>query len=203
MSGILRILVATVTAVGVLLAIPGSSLAGCGGTQTAAPAHHPKGQLPPLALGDSTMLLSLPGLASRGYDANAHGCRQFFQALQLLGQLRAHGRLPHMVTIALGANGSVTRADIDQALHILGPDRLLVLVTPREEGGGSGQDAVVERQAARADPRQVILLDWVSYSAGHRSWFQPDGLHLTWPGVYAFTGLLARAMPYAYVVGGC
>jgi len=203
MSARARFLAAAAAAVLVLLAAPDSSLAGCGGTQTAAPAHHPKGQLPPLAIGDSTMLLSLPGLAARGYDANAHGCRQFYQAVQLLGQLRAQHRLPHMVTIALGANGPVTSADIDQALHILGAGRLLVLVTPREEGGGSGRDAVIEHQAARAHPGQIILLDWVAYSAGHRSWFQPDGLHLTWPGVHAFTALLARAIPYAYVVNGC
>ncbi|MGH2875148.1 MAG: hypothetical protein ACRDLV_02730, partial [Solirubrobacteraceae bacterium] len=38
----------------------------------------------------------------------------------------------------------------------------------------------------------------VGASAGHGSWFQPDGLHLTMPGVYAFTALLARALPYAY-----
>ncbi|MGI8713662.1 MAG: hypothetical protein ACR2NR_10860 [Solirubrobacteraceae bacterium] len=145
------------------------------------------------------MLLSLPGLAAAGYDGNAHGCRQFGQALGLLGQLRARKALPHMVAIALGANGTVTGDDINQGLRLLGHKRLLVLVTPRELGGGSGADAATERAAAAQHPRRILLLDWVRYSAGHPSWFAPDGLHLNLPGVKAFTALLSRALPYAYV----
>ena len=59
----------------VALCFPAISHAGCGGTVTSHPGTHPTGQLPPLAIGDSTMLLSLPGLAAEGYQTNAHGCR--------------------------------------------------------------------------------------------------------------------------------
>jgi hypothetical protein len=38
----------------------------------------------------------------------------------------------------------------------------------------------------------------VKYSAGHPNWFQPDGLHLTVPGLLAFTRLIVTALPYAY-----
>ncbi len=183
----------------IALAFPAIGRADCGGVQTTSARMHHPGELPPLALGDSTMLLSLPGLAAHGYDANAQGCRQFGQALTLLHQLRAHNALPHMVTIALGANGTVTAADISQALKVMGDDRLLVLVTPRELGGGSGADAATERAAAAHKPRRILLLDWVKQSAGHSSWFAPDGLHLNTPGVEAFTALLGRALPYASV----
>jgi lysophospholipase L1-like esterase len=188
------------TLVATLLALtfPAISRAGCGGTETVRPANHPSGQAAPLALGDSTMLLSLPGLAAEGYDANAHGCREVYQALDMVRQLKAQGTLPHMVVIALGANGSVTQSDITDALGLLCCNRLLVLVTARESGGGSGPDAAIEREQARERPGRILLLDWVKYSQGHGNWFQPDGLHLTWPGVYAFTRLLARALPYAY-----
>jgi lysophospholipase L1-like esterase len=178
---------------------PSRASAACGGTLTSQARTHPKGQLPPLALGDSTMILSLPGLASAGYDANAHGCRQFFQALALMSALRSAGRLPHMVTLALGANGTVSAAQIEQALRIMCCNRLLVLVTPRELGGGSGSDAAIERVEAKRHPGRILLLDWVAYSQGHSSWFAPDGLHLGPAGVAGFTSLLARAMPYAYV----
>ena len=182
----------------ILLTFPAIGRADCGGVETARAASHPRGQLPPLTIGDSTMLLSLPGLAARGYDANAHGCREFYQALTLLRQLKAQDALPHMVVVALGANGDVTPADIDAALSVICCNRLLVLVTPRELGGGSGSDAASERELAAKYPGKILLLDWVKYSAAHPGWFQPDGLHLTWPGVYAFTGLLTRALPYAY-----
>ncbi|UTI64632.1 hypothetical protein NBH00_00125 [Paraconexibacter antarcticus] len=168
-----------------------SAHAGCGGVQTARPAHRPAA---PLAVGDSTMLLALPSLARAGFAVNAHGCRQFPEALALLRHLRDHHGLPPMVVVALGADGSVTKADIRAALAIVGHTRRLVLVTPIELGGGSGQDAATVRDAgARADGR-VTVLDWVRYSAGHADWFQPDGVHLTFGGAAAFARFLRRAL---------
>jgi lysophospholipase L1-like esterase len=145
------------------------------------------------------MLLSLPGLAARGFDANAHGCRQFSEALALLSQLRAQHRLPHLVAIALGANGAITPSDIDAARRLLCCGRLLVLVTPRQLGGASGANAVLEHEEAKAHPGSILLLDWVKVSAGHPDWFQPDRLHLTFPGVHAFNDLLSSVLPFAYV----
>jgi hypothetical protein len=178
--------------------IPAPSLADCGGAEEVFPAHHPRGRLPPLAIGDSTMLLALDRLAAVGFDANAHGCRQFPEALALLNERKREGRLPHMVVIALGGDGEVTHTDIGLALGILCCTRLLVLVTPRELGGGSNGNAVVEHEEYRRHRNRIRLLDWVAYSAGHGDWFQPDGLHLTTSGAAAFTGFLKRAMPYAY-----
>jgi hypothetical protein len=100
--------------------------------------------------------------------------------------------------IALGADGSVTHGDIEQTLAILGPGRWLVLVTPRELGGGSGSDATTVREEAKTHPVRIRLLDWVNYSAGHGNWFQPDGLHLTTAGAQAFTGFLKRALKWTY-----
>jgi hypothetical protein len=99
--------------------------------------------------------------------------------------------------IALGADGSVTPADVTQALRLLGPRRELVLVTPRELGGGSGSDAETVRTSGREKPNQIRVLDWVRESQGHSAWFQPDGVHLTFPGADAFTRFLRRAFAYA------
>jgi hypothetical protein len=142
------------------------------------------------------MLLALFDLARVGYEANAHGCRQFPEALALLRQRKAHGTLPHMVVIALGADGSISHEQIGETLGLLCCTRLLVLVTPRELGGGSGSDAATVREEARRHRGRIRLLDWVKFSAG-RAWFQPDGLHLTTAGAAAFTRLLAMALPYA------
>jgi hypothetical protein len=182
----------------IALAVPGVSRAGCGGTQIAYARAHPRGQLPPLAIGDSTMLLSLPGLSAAGWTANAHGCRTVRQALGILGHLRARRELPHMVAIALGSNGGLASPDIDEALRLICCGRILVLVTPRELGGGSGPPAAIERSAAHAHRDRVLLLDWVADSAGHPQWFQPDRLHLTLRGVAAFNALLSHVLPYAY-----
>jgi hypothetical protein len=191
-------LCAVLPACGLALAPARHTADGCGGVETASAAHGHDGMRPPLAIGDSTMLLALYDLAGIGYEANAHGCRQFPEALALLRARKAQGTLPHMVVIALGADGSVTHDGIGETLGVLCCTHLLVLVTPRELGGGSGSDAVTVRQEVRRHHNRAMLLDWVAYSAGHSDWFQPDGLHLTTAGALAFTRLLREALPFAY-----
>jgi hypothetical protein len=191
-------LTAVVLAVALTVLVAPPSRAACGGVVDVPAAHHPRGELPPLAIGDSTMLLAAYSLASAGFEVNAHGCRQYPEALALLRARRAAGKLPHMVVVALGADGVVTPDDVGVTLGLLCCHSWLVLVTPRELGGGSGSDAAVVRQDAREHPHRIILLDWVKYSAGHGNWFQPDGLHLTTAGAAAFTQLLKQALPAAY-----
>lgn len=175
--------------------LPVATPAGCGGVETAGPAHWHRDYRAPLAIGDSTMLLSLPALSSDGFSVNARGCRQYPEALSLLGALRHAHQLPHLVVIALGANGEITEGDVNQALDILGEERLLVLVTPRELGGGSGSDARLVRAEGRRHPERIRVLDWVAYSADHPDWFEADGLHLTPTGAAALARFLDRVRP--------
>jgi hypothetical protein len=188
---------AAIALAGVLLAAwtPGAS-AGCGGVETATPKHKVAPR-PPLAIGDSSMLLALPALARVGYKVNARGCRAYPEGLRLIRDEARHHRLPHLVVIALGSDQTVTAADIGHALKILGPNRKLGLVTPRETGGGESNDATVIRNAGARNPGRIKVLDWVHYSAGRSSWFQPDGLHLTFSGAKAFARLLKKLIPLA------
>jgi hypothetical protein len=174
---------------------PGAS-AGCGGVEIASPKHKVAPR-PPLAIGDSSMLLALPALSRVGYKVNARGCRAYPEGLRLLRDQARHHRLPHLVVIALGSDQTVTGGDISHALKILGPNRKLGLVTPRESGGGESNDATVIRNAGARYAGRVKVLDWVHYSAGHSSWFQPDGLHLTFSGAKAFARLLKKLIPLA------
>ncbi len=170
----------------------------CGGVETAAPRRNVNpGGHPPLAIGDSTMLLALPALAREGYQVNAHGCRQIEEGLDLIREDRRQGRLPHLVVIALGADASISPGQLATAFRLVGPKRVLGLVVPLELGGGTSSDADVVRAAAKRHPKRSVLLDWVAYSAGHGDWFQPDGLHLTFAGADGFARLLRQALPYA------
>jgi hypothetical protein len=186
------------TALAMILAAGSAPVAhaGCGGVETANPKHKVAPR-PPLAIGDSSMLLALPALSRVGYRANARGCRQFAEGLAVLRDARRHHRLPHLAVLALGADASVSAGQIGQARKIMGPKRKLGLVTPRESGGGESKDAEVIRNAGRRDPVHIKVLDWVRYSAGHSSWFQPDGLHLTFSGAKAFARLLKKLIPLA------
>jgi hypothetical protein len=188
-----RILALTLVLVAAAHAVPAA--ADCGGVKEFKPTKRTTKSKPPLAIGDSVMLLALPYLARSGFVANAHGCRGFPEGLSLLHQRRKH--LPKMVVIALGADFNVTRKEIHRALHILGPKRLLVLVTPIELGGSAGSDATRIRAAGQRYKRHILVLDWVKYSRGHGSWFQPDGTHLTFKGARQFAKLLSTALRYA------
>jgi hypothetical protein len=171
--------------------------AGCGGVHYMRAHKRPKHGSPPLAIGDSTMLLAMENLSRAGYNVDAHGCRGWEEGLAILRRRRAKRILPHLVVMALGADFTISRHDIWRALRILGPGRVLGLVTPRELGGGSGSDAVHCREAAAHYRKRIVLLDWVKYSRGHGSWFQPDGLHLTYSGARAFARLFKKALPFA------
>ncbi len=143
-------------AVAVLVAIGGRSGiadASCSGvySETVAPARG--GQLPPLAVGDSTLILSLPTLRREGISANARGCRQYAEGIALLRTLRQKGKLPRVVIVALGANGPVTEGDVTMALSVIGATRDLVMVTHLEPGGIAAPDTALIRREPRTTPR--------------------------------------------------
>jgi hypothetical protein len=196
-GGALVALVVTVCAACALLAAVahlGSAQAACGGAyrEIVRPPH--RGVLPPLAIGDSTLILSLPTLRHEGISADARGCRQYTAGLALLAGLRRQGRLTRVVIVALGANGPVTETNVDRALAILGTRRVLVMVTHWKPGHRGGNDTALIRREALRHPGRIVVLDWIVASTGHAGWFQRDGLHLTIPGAAAFGRFLERAI---------
>jgi hypothetical protein len=143
------------------------------------------------------MLLAVRNLGRIGYQVNARGCRAWDEGLSVMRKYKRNGRLPHMITIGLGADWKISRQDIRDALRIAGKRRVLALVTPRETGGGQSSDAANVRWAYRTYSKRVMLLDWVRWARGRGSWFQPDGLHLTFSGAAAYTKLMGKALRFA------
>lgn len=152
------------------------------------------GRPAPLAIGDSTMIFSVPHLAARGFDANARVCRGWNEGLELVKQRKRAGRLPDVVVMALGANSPVRPIDVQRALALLGPKRILGLATHRTWFGKPGPDTQTIRRLARRYRGQVRLLDWVAFSRPHTSWFINDGLHTTRTGARKFADFLAGAL---------
>lgn len=180
-------------AVASLVAAAGAG-ARCGQEYRGAPASSAVPGGPPLAIGDSVLADAVPQLVRYGFEADGMVCRQMSQGLELL---RARGgRLPHLVVLALGANGEVADRQINEALALLGPERVLVLVTPR--GGVLPSTPGVIRAAAAAKPTRIVLLDWDRLAGEHRDWLAPDGVHLGGSaGVEGFAAMIAGALRYA------
>jgi hypothetical protein len=175
-----------------LLAAPSAHAACDWPVAKARATHVPRGATAPLAIGDSTMIYSVPQLAQRGVEANARVCRSVAEGLDIMRARKRAGRLPFVI-LALGANSPVRAADVRAALRILGPHRTLGLATHRTWFGKPGSDTRTIRQVARRRPQRIRLLDWVAYAGPHPSWFVIDGMHTNTLGSRKFAAFLAGA----------
>ncbi len=183
---------AATTLAGAVL-VPGAS-AQCGQEYRGAPAHSTVPGGAPLAIGDSVLADAVPELVRYGFEADGMVCRQMSQGIAIIRQREAN--LPHLVVLALGANGEVTPRQIDTALTLLGPGRVLVLVTPH--GGVLPSTPGVIRAAAAAHPDRILLLDWDQLAAEHPTWLASDGVHLGGTaGVDGFALMIASVLPYS------
>jgi hypothetical protein len=142
------------------------------------------------------MIFAVPVLARLGMQADARGCRMWSEGMQTLRARKHSHSLPHLVVMGLGANWVITRSDIEAAVALLGPDRVLGLIVPLEESGGTSSDAYQVRRAGRRHPNRVKVLDWPHYSARHGNWFSGDGLHMSYAGAAAFAHFVATLKPY-------
>jgi hypothetical protein len=180
-----------------LAAIPVPAQADCGGVVASYPRGWHENYRPALVIGDSTMILAVPYIARLGMQANARGCRQWREGMGIVRRRKSAHTLPHLVVMGLGANWVITRADIEAAVRLLGPERVLGIVVPREAGGGTSSDAYNVRRAGRRHRNRVKVLDWPRYSARHGGWFSGDGMHMSYGGAAAFAKFIATLKPFA------
>ncbi len=178
------------------LLVPAAPAAAVGACETVerAGARHDPGRLrrAPLVVGDSTMLLAAPYLGRLGLEADARGCRQVGAGIELLRARRRAHTLPTVAVLALGANGAISAREIRRALRVMGPFRVLGLVTPSRAGSGS---TAAMRRAARRYPDRVVLVDWERF--GRRrggAIFAGDGLHVSDRGARIFAAFVRRRL---------
>jgi hypothetical protein len=69
----------------------------------------------------------------------------------------------------------------------------VLLVTVRMPRTWEGQTNDALRAAAARYPA-VVIVDWYSYSDGHRDWFASDGIHLKPVGAQAYADLVGGAL---------
>jgi hypothetical protein len=184
-------------AIAIALVLDAGAAQACGNAKHASATKRGGGGRAPLVIGDSVLLGAVSQVAAAGFEVNTRGCRQMREGLGIIAARRRAKTLPHFVVIALGANGSIAPSQIREAMRIVGRDRILGLVTPRELGGGESSDARAIRAAGRRFPDRIRVLDWVHFSAGHGGWFAGDGLHLGPGGARGLARLLRAALPLA------
>lgn len=145
-------------------------------------------------VGDSVMLGALPALQRLmpGCVVDAKESRQAGEALGILQNLQAQGKLGSVVIIALGTNGPFSQSFGQSVIDWLGPDRTVYWVTAygatlrwQEESNS------VIRAVADANDN-VTIIDWAGVAPSHPEWFYSDGIHLQQAGQQGYADFVAR-----------
>ncbi|MFC8682638.1 acyltransferase family protein [Microbacterium ureisolvens] len=147
------------------------------------------------AVGDSVMLASAGGLMERlpGVEVDAEVSRSMWAGPEIVEDLADGGRLRPYVVVALGTNGPVDQATLEELADAVGSDRGLVLVNayaPRDWIPGVNADL-----AAFADARRnVAVADWSGAIAPHEDLLADDRIHPGSAGGRIFADAVATAV---------
>lgn len=146
---------------------------------------------PGIAVGDSVLedvaLYAPLTLKSRGIAINAAVGRQWSAGEAILSGLRASGKMPPVVIVALGSNGRITAAKFDTMMQDCTGAKRVVFMTVT--GPLIGNNPIITAGVARYP--DAVLADWHTLAASHPSWFGPDHVHVGPAGARALGNLLA------------
>ncbi len=149
---------------------------------------------PPLFIGDSVGGFAMRAIQREGYRVILRSCGTFPFGINALKREAQKRGIPRIVVFEFGTRGDVTIRNIARVLRFLGPDRKLVLVTPRKWGGGLDPDAADYHRAAERYPEQVFVIPWAEYGQQHPEWFYPDMVHPTVDGQRVLAEFLEAAL---------
>jgi peptidoglycan/LPS O-acetylase OafA/YrhL len=165
------------------------------GTVTEPPPPELAGGSEITAVGDSVMLAAAPGMQSQfpGIVIDAEVSRSMGRAPSILQAMRDAGTLRHVVILALGTNGPVSRETLEQVLAILGPDRLLVVVNAQAPRGWIPGVNQTLAEFARYY-RNVELANWHEAIQPRLDELARDQVHFGPTGATIFVGTVRDAL---------
>jgi hypothetical protein len=126
-------------------------------------------------------------LEAHGISINAVVGRQWNAGMAVLASLRAQGRLPGVVIVALGSNGRITASMFDQMMQVCAGAKRVVFMTVT--GPLIGNNPIL--RAGVAHYPNAALADWNALAKSHPSWFAPDHVHVGPAGATALGEVLA------------
>jgi peptidoglycan/LPS O-acetylase OafA/YrhL len=132
------------------------------------------------AIGDSVLLGAVPSLQK---DINGLGVvdaevgLQVYDAIRILQSRRATGQLGSLVIVHLGNNGTFTKQEFDQIMHVLsGVDKVVFVNVKVPRSWEETNNEVISEGVERYP--NAVMVDWYSASANHPEYFYSDGYHL-------------------------
>jgi hypothetical protein len=145
------------------------------------------------AIGDSVMLGAVPRLQKdiRGLGVvDAEVGLQVYDAIGILQSRRATGQLGSLVIVHLGNNGTFTRQEFDQIMHVLsGVDKVVFVNVKVPRSWEEPNNEVISEGVERYP--NAVMVDWQAASANHPEYFYGDGYHLRPKAQKVYANLLA------------
>ena len=132
------------------------------------------------AIGDSVMLGAVPSLQKdiKGLGVvDAEVGLQVYDAIAILQSRRATGQLGSLVIVHLGNNGTFTRQEFDQIMHILSGVDKVVFVNVKVPRSWEEPNNEVIAEGVKRYPN-AVMVDWHAASENHPEYFYSDGYHL-------------------------
>lgn len=151
-----------------------------------------------LMIGDSVALRAVPYFEERfplGH-IDAEKNRRIDQGIDVYQSYEDDGQVGDIVIFALGTNGSLTEAELREAIEAIGPDRQIYFVTIRSTDANTMEQSNHALNVVREEYDNVHLIDWNSLSEMHGDYFDGDGTHLTANAAKIYVQFIADVLQY-------
>ena len=146
-------------------------------------------------VGDSVMVGAAPTVLEEFGDRaiiDAKVSRQAADITPVIERLKSEGQLGPTVVVQVGINGTVTEDNLRDISGAVEGRRLLLINARVPRSWQDGNNELLKEFVPTLPNSGVI--DWYSYSDGHRDWFLDDGVHLTEDGRKAYADLIMEAV---------
>jgi peptidoglycan/LPS O-acetylase OafA/YrhL len=146
-------------------------------------------------IGDSVMVGAAPTVLEEFGDRaiiDAKVSRQAADITPVIERLKTENQLGPTVVVQVGINGTVTEENLRDIVDAVEGRRVLIINARVPRPWETGNNELVKELVPELPNAGVI--DWYSYSDGHRDWFLDDGVHLTEEGRKAYADLILEAV---------
>jgi hypothetical protein len=126
-------------------------------------------------------------------DLDAVEGRQAYDVLNDVIDDAKHGKVRPYVLLHIGDNGIISPSQLDYTLHLLHAAKRIVLMTVRVPRDWQDPNNSTIRSVAQ-HYKNVDIVDWHGMASAHPNWVYTDGIHLTAPGVVAYTRIVMHAL---------
>lgn len=148
------------------------------------------------AFGDSVILDAAAGLQDIFPKMIVDGevGRQLYTSTPNIEKLNKDKLLKNNVLVGLGTNGSFTEAQFDEFMTAIGTKRKVFWINVRVPTRRWQNDVNTMLEAMKKKYKNLVVLDWYSYSNDHEEWFYDDRVHPNLEGQVKYSSFIAKQL---------